>query len=175
MTYPYRHTGVCIVAGFAACLHEDLQRAKAFGDVPVIAINGAAGEVKAFALFSQHPECFSGKRWIEKQKVFGEDFTVHARGEGSFPWVDYWWLTKGGGGSAWHARKVASLMGFDQIILCGCPLDPGPYTGGHNIGGFMHRQDVVDDLFNQVKDDKQWHKGAYSMSGRTRELLGEPC
>lgn len=164
------------MAGFAACLFDDLANARAVvGDVPVIAINGAASAVKALILFSQHPERFKEARWIEKQKVFGNDFTVHARGEGSLPWVDYWWQTTGGGGSAWHARKVATLMGFDRVILCGCPLEPGPYVGNHNIGGFMHQQNVVDDLFDYVKSDKDWHKGAYSMSGRTRELLGAPC
>lgn len=174
--YPYRHSGPCIVAGFAECLHEDLAKAKSIvGEVPVIAVNGAASAVKALILFSQHPERFSEYRWIEKQKHFGADFTVHARGDGSLPWVDYWWPTKGGGGSAWHARKVAALIGFDTVVLCGCPLDPGPYVGGHSIGGFMHRQDVVDDLFDYVKNDKEWHKGAYSMSGRTRDLLGTPC
>ena len=176
MKYPHRHSGACIVAGFAECLHEDLEKAKALvGEVPVIAVNDASSAIKALILFSQHPECFQTKRWIEKQRRFGNDFTVHARGEGSVPWVDYWWPTKGGGGSSWHARKVAAFIGFDKVILCGCPLDLGPYVGGHNIGGFMHRPDVVDDLFDYVKNDKDWHTGAYSMSGRTRTLLGEPC
>lgn len=174
--YPHRHSGTCIVAGFAECLHADLEKAIALvGDVPIIALNAASGAVKALMLFSQHPECFKSKRWIEKQQQFGNDFTVHARGEGTLPYVDYWWPTKGGGGSAWHARKVAALIGFDRVVLCGCPLEVGPYVGGHNIGGLMHRQDVVDDLFEQVRDDTQWHAGAYSMSGRTRDLLGEPC
>ena len=173
--YP-RQSGTCIVAGFAECLHEDLVKARTiFGEVPIIAVNAAAGEVKALILFSQHPEGFKTKRWIEKQKRFGEGFTVHARGNGKFPWVDYWWDTKGGGGSAWHARKVASMIGFERVILCGCPLGPGPYVGNHSIGGFMHRTDVVNDLFSQISADKEWHQGVYSMSGRTRDLLGEPC
>ncbi len=175
MSYP-KQSGTCIVAGFAECLHNDLLKAKALvGEVPVIAVNGASSAVKALILFSQHPECFQSKRWIDKQRVFGNDFTVHARGEGSLPCVDYWWQTRGGGGSAWHARKVASLIGFTKVIFCGCPLDVGTYVGGHNIGGFMHRKDVVDELFIQFCDDKEWHEGAYSMSGRTKEVLGSPC
>ena len=76
--------------------------------------------------------------------------------------------------SSW-LRKVASLVGFDSVVLCGCPLSLGPYVGNHNLGGLMHRVDVVDNLFGQIEADTAWHEGVYSCSGRTKELLGEPC
>ena len=41
--YPLQHKGPALVVGSAACFHDDLARAKViFGDVPVIAVNGAA-------------------------------------------------------------------------------------------------------------------------------------
>ncbi len=156
---------------------DDLTRARAIvGDVPVIAVNAAAREVKALFLFSQHPEHFAKRGWARHQRMkFGEGFTVHAWGGGDEPDIDYLWAIRRSGGSAWLARKVASLVGFDSVVLCGCPLSTGPYVGNHNLGGLMHRVDVVDKLFGQVEADTAWHDGAYSMSGRTRELLGEPC
>ena len=175
--YRYRHGGPCIVAGSAFCLPDDLRRARAIvGDVPVIAVNAAAREVRALFLFSQHAEQFVKRGWVRHQrKKFGDGFTVHSVGHSHVPNVDYWWSIKRSGGSGWNARKVALLVGFDSVVLCGCPLSPGPYVGKHNLGGLMHRVDVVDTLFGQIEADTAWHDGAYSMSGRTRKLLGEPC
>ena len=156
-----------------------MARARAIvGEVPVIAVNGAARDVKAFAIYSQHAERFTqrGFDWIRHQKrLFGPDFTVHsARWRDGCPWVQYWWPeATGPGSSAWDARKVAWLMGFETVILCGCPLVPGPYVD-YRLGGLMHRADVVDSYLLAIAADVDWHPGVYSMSGRTGELFGEP-
>lgn len=174
--YPFVHAGTVIVAGNAQCLHDDLRRAfDRFGDAPVIAVNGAAREVKAFALYSKHPERFIANRWADHQKTkFGDDFTLHGgRVALSCTHVDYWWpKCYGGGGSAWDARKVARRMGFDLVVLCGCPMEPGPYVGGHNIGGFMNRKDVVEGFQDEIAADVGWHDGVVSASGWTRKILG---
>lgn len=176
--YGFKHSGPCIVAGNAFNLHEDLAKTRVmFPEAPVIAVNGAAGEVAAIGVFSYHPAQFVmlRYRWINKQKRFGEDFKVHAaRFEDSMPWVDHWWESaRGAGGSTWGARKLAALMGFGPVILCGSPFLPGNYAG-HKLGQHMIRQDVVDNLMAEIASDTDWHDGAYSMSGRTRDLLGEP-
>lgn len=66
-------------------------------------------------------------------------------------------------------------MGFKPVILVGCPLTVGPYVNGSNIGGMMHLPNVVDDMLAGIAVDTEWHDGAYSMSGRTKGILGEPC
>ena len=153
----------CIVAGNAASLHSDLKGL----DYPIIAVNGASREVKAFALFTQHPDKFP--KWVRYQQRFHQDFKVYSCVESPHSILKD--IPKGGG-SAWGARKLATILGFDKVILCGCPMTPGPYVGNHNLGGFMHRKDIVDELFGQIKRDVDWHKGCISMSGRTKELLG---
>lgn len=165
-SYLNNYSGTCIVAGNASCLHEDLAKA---GKFPVIAVNGASKEVKAFALYSQHPERFLSAHWIRLQKKIHNDFTVNSSSYHES--VDKVWDIKNGGSSAWGARKMASLMGFDKVILCGCPMEVGPYVGNHNMGGFMHKEDVVEVLLNYIKTDTKWHKGCVSMSGATRDLL----
>ena len=175
--YFFHHAGPCIVAGSAFCLHDDLAAARArFGaDIPVIAVNAAAKEVRALALFSLHPDRLESFGWIRKQRVlFGDDATVHSTvRRKNMPWIDFWWKgAHGCGGSAWCARKMATFMGFSPIILCGCPMEPGPYVGNHCMGGYMDRPRVVDDLFDGIAKDKDWHDGCYSMSGRTMALLG---
>ena len=64
-------------------------------------------------------------------------------------------------------------MGFDKVILCGCPLNAGPYVGNHNLGGFMADENIVKDLRNGIEFDTDWHDGVYSMSGWSKGLLGE--
>ena len=169
--------GTCIVAGNAWTLHDDLNRARSVvGDVPVIAVNGAAREVKAVVLFSAHPDRFMerGYEWIRHQKrLFGPDFTVHgATHKPDMPWVEHWWgPLPGGGGSAWGARKVAKLMGFSTVVLCGCPLSPGNYAGDRP-GLIMTRPEIVGQYASEIASDTGWHEGCYSMSGATREILG---
>jgi len=58
------------------------------------------------------------------------------------------------------------------VILCGCPMIPGPYVGNHNFSGGMHIQQIVDDLFQGMVRDDKFHKGCISMSGFTKDLLG---
>lgn len=175
--YEHKHAGPVIVAGNAWCLHDDLAAARAkVGDVPVIAVNGAALDVKAIALFSYHPQRFieRGCEWIRHQRrLFGQDFSVHAsKYEAGIPYVQHWWEdTRGGGGSAWGARKLAWLMGFDPVILVGCPLAPGNYTG-HRPGLIMTKSEVVAQYASEIESDVDWRDGAFSMSGRTREILG---
>ncbi len=173
---PYRveHSGTVLVCGNAFCLSDDLERSHSFfPNAPIIAINGASREVKAFALFSQHPERFVkfGHEWLRRQRKFHNDFTVHASGKGELTYIDYWWSIGLGGGSAWGARKMAYYMGFDTVILCGCPLEIGNYASSQP-GMLMTRQNVIDDLRSSIERDVEWHGGVLSMSGWTSELLG---
>lgn len=177
---PFSFSGSCIVAGNAWCLHDDLAEArKIIGDVPVIAVNGASREVKAIALYSVHPQRFVelGCEWIRHQRrLFGEGFTVHSSNKsmhGDLPYVQYWWEIPGGGGSAWGARKIAKLMGFSTVVLCGCPLLPGNYSG-HRPGMNMTRDDIIAPYRQQIEMDTDWHDGCYSMSGWTKEFFGCP-
>lgn len=166
------------MAGNAWTLPDDLIRASVlYPKAPVIAVNGAAAEVKAIALFSYHPQRFvaNGFEWIRRQNRLHSDFTVHgSKFVSACPMVQYWWEdARGGGGSAWGARKLAWLLGFDPAVLVGCPLEPGPYAG-YKPGQIMTRQEVTEQYAQEIAEDKNWHTSAYSMSGRTRDILGEP-
>jgi hypothetical protein len=174
-----KYSGPVFVAGNAWCLHDDIETAKEiFGNAPVIAVNGASREVQAIALFSYHPQRFieKGCEWIRHQKrLFGNGFTVHAsRHETGMPFVDHWWEdARGGGGSAWGARKLAWLLGFDTVVFVGCPLSPGNYAG-HRPGMIMTRDDIIEPYRKDIEADTEWHEGCYSMSGWTRKFFGCP-
>ena len=182
--FSLRVSGPCVVAGNAWCLHEDLASAREiYGDIPVIAVNGAAREVKAFALYSGHPDRFvmRGHEWIRHQhRLFGEDFSVHSASRDPkrkelYPWVDYWWAGTrvARGTSAWAARKLAHFMGFDLVVLCGCPLEPGNYTK-NRPGQLMTRPALIQKYVRIIESDREWHQGCLSMSGMTARILGSP-
>lgn len=176
--YPHKHSGPVLVCGNAWCLHEDLAAArKILGDVPVLAVNGASREVKAIALYSCHPHRFveKGSEWIRHQRrLFGDGFTVHSSNKpkhGDLPYVEYWWTIPGGGGSAWGARKIAKIMGFTTVVLCGCPLLPMNYASD-KLGMNMTKPEIVGQYASEIALDTDWHEGAYSMSGKTKDILG---
>jgi len=182
--YPFKHSGTVLVLGNAFCLHDDYQRARRlFPDAPVIAVNGAANYTQAFALFTQHPAKFP--KWIRAQQRFHDEFTCHSAGTAKDktafgklreykPFVDYWWKYGAGGAtSGWGARRVASYMGFDLVVLCGMPLDPGCYNGNQPSRA-MVKTEVIDHYRKELLADVDFHDNVKSMSGWTRSVFGEP-
>jgi hypothetical protein len=143
----------------------------------VIAVNGASKLVDADHVYSKHPERFITYRWLEAQRFRFGDVTVHAdvKAASRPDCVDEWWDgIWGGGGSAWDARKLAVRLGYEAVILCGVPMIAGPHVPQVQLGSFMHREDIVKEFRDQIEADAKWHKGATSMSGWTRDLLGSP-
>ena len=194
--YRCRHSGPVLVCGNAWCLDDDFTAARAIRPgAAVIAVNGASARVKADFLYSYHFMNFRRKGWLDRQAGnFGPGrqagnlgpsrFSVHstaAKSEAeqasrahSAPWVDYWWReARGQGTSAWCAVKLARLLGFDEIILCGAPLAPGPYAGGRMARDF-NRPRILERYRAGIAGDQAWHEGVGSMSGWTRDFFGEP-
>lgn len=168
--YPFSHSGPVLVCGNAWCLFEDLKKArKIFPEAPIIAVNGASRETPAFMLVSQHAVNFKNARWVHSQRKINHSFSVHSNE--SHPLVQYVWNLKNCGGSAWLARRIAGSIGFDQVILCGCPMVPGNYAN-HRPGLLMGKPAIVNELLTQIERDADWHEGCYSMSGATKNILG---
>lgn len=182
--YPYRKSGTVLVLGFSSHLQDDFARAKALRpDAEIIACNKAAGFTKAFAIFSQHVGPDKLGVWAKWQREkFGDDFEVHGPGwiqrldayRQRYPYIDYVWpQAKGTGTSPWAAAKMAKMMGFSEIILCGVSLERGGYADGTLARDF--RSDAVLKIYRgYIKKDVDWHAGVKAMSGWPREFFGEP-
>lgn len=180
-SYPYKHSGSVLVCGFGPTFWADLEQARKLRpEAPVIACNNAASAVKAFAIFSQHSTKLGG--WAKAQRKFGGDFTVHAPGaidlldqhRRRHPYVDYWWpLARGTGTSPWAATKLAKLMGFEERILVGVPLQRGPYADGTFARDFRVR-DILKVYRDYIKRDTDWHEGVFAMSGWPKRFFGKP-
>jgi hypothetical protein len=182
--YPTVHSGPVLVCGFAQTFHDDYARARKLRpDAPVIATNKAGSAVKCLALFSLH--CGPDKlgKWASQQREkFGPDFTVHSHGlpeaaerlKVRHPYVDHWWRdAKGVGTSTWAAAKMARLMGFTEIILCGMPLERMPYADGSFCRDFRNGE-VLKIYRSYIKKDTEWHQGVKAMSGWTAKFFGVP-
>lgn len=172
------------MCGSAWCLEQDFTRAWVlFPDADVIAVNGAAEHVPADHLYSQHP--LKLPRWIARQTSrFGSKPLVHAGGrshwrnkfgaEPETPWVDYRWTgVASKGTSGWGARRLAVALGYDRVVLCGIPMDPGGYQGGR-VAKLNQKLHVMEDYRRHILADKTMHVGVQSMSGWTREQFGGP-
>src|SRR6185437_2276606 len=113
-----------------------------------------------------------------------------------FPSVTRWWPHEKGTGatSASKAVRLCFDMGADEVILCGCPLDqPGYFPGEAKVHQQVSCERIGDHGMSRIGIPvqetriikayrtrfKQLAEGefkgkVFSMSGFTRECLGEP-
>lgn len=191
-THPKGYMGdALIVAGPASCLFDDLERAIAILKAPrVMAINSAAAMLRADFVASIHYELMDGFAATQESAFGSEHFTTHApkpehEAEDSFPAVDYFWPNAfSPATSAWAGAMIGRRMGFERIVLCGCPMVGG--DGYHQpteprlqrgFGSVPAQSPMVRRFQRELSDivGRGGSEGIYSMSGFTREILGEPA
>jgi len=179
--YPHQHEGALLIVGTAWTMQEDFERARQLRPkAMVMGINRTAQFIKCDFLFSIDRENIG--HWRELQETsFGKGhFSYHSfeptgnKTVWDYPGVDYWWeKNEGNGTSAWGAAKIAARMGFDDLILCGVPLMPGPYTDGEPAPTFDDQRNI-DNMRLKIETDEYMHGIVSGMSGWTREFFGEP-
>jgi hypothetical protein len=168
-------------------MYVDLEAAQALRpEAHVMTINGAAQLVEKI----DHMLCGHGEKasqFIEaRRKRFPLPPYIHAsRRGGTDPngVTHIWENVSTGGTSAWKAVRVGKAMGYDEIILCGCPIDSSGYTEGES-DGISHSCARIGLGEGRMYDNyrrtfavraKGEGQNVYSMSGYSRELLGAPC
>ena len=181
--YPFVHSGAVLVCGSAWTLMDDWEKGRGFfPTAPTIAVNGAAEHIPADFLYTQHP--LKMPRWASYQRQRSTRFTTHASGSGhlqtnigadaTLHGVDYWWDgVASGGSSVWGARRLAAALGFDTVVLCGAPLEPGVYASG--MAGKANTPAAMGRYRSEILRDTEYHSGVVSLSGWTREVFGAPC
>lgn len=178
------NSSVAIICGSAWTADDDYALAlRRFPDATVIAVNGAASRVRAHHLFSLHPKDFIDRGWIQKQESrFGSGFKVHGArltNKDDQEWrvreneyVDKWWPgVSTEGTSVWGGALLARAMHHDRILLCGAPMQPGPYVHGSRALAFLD-DGILEQYRSAIAADTEMHKFTRSMSGWTREILG---
>lgn len=190
--YPKRHAGPVLVAGSAPCLFDDVLRARLLhDDAPIMALNEAAAAMEhidhlVVGHYYKAPQFMAlrEERWPGRPAYTGH--ACDEPGRIQVPCIDHWWTdAKGQATVAWVAVRIARAMGFEEIILCGCPLD----TSGYWNDGQTHLEDegtprvghdnshpTTRRYRERFEHYARTEPGApvRSMSGWTRDLLGAP-
>lgn len=181
-----KYSGTVLICGSAPCLFDDYNEAlRHRPNAEVIAINDAASVIYADFLATLHPEDaekFRAKSMTDNIIVISGQLRLVPSE------VDYWFTDcNSGGTTAGSAIKMARVMGFEEIILCGCPMSGGDgYFDAKpkpNKFGMSSRFGNAPSDCRVVKTHQQRlcqeaHEGDYqnvsSMSGFTREFFGPP-
>lgn len=190
-----------LVVGSAPCLHDDVERAlKLYPDAHIMLVNGACVALeKAEHVLAGHRE--KAEYFARARRTFFPDappWRLHANGhkmdasrKAETPSVTDWWGSEvsTGATSAGKGVRIGLAMGYDPIILCGAPMDGSGYFPGESVKGARISHDChrVGDPARQehrtimgYRDKfarlaaREFNGRVFSMSGYTRELLGEP-
>ena len=198
-TYPFKESGTILILGSAPCIFDDMARAlAAFPNARKMGVSRIVSEVAVDHIFK-----------IEKPQVCGI-VRVHTachpkapkplihttKAYRHSPCANYYWVVADApkkrdgichtGTSGWAAAQVAAAMGFERVIMCGCPVTGSGYmnaapfkkAGGLTPDNFNHwnnPQGIVTYYQGNIRRTVGRFKGiVFSMSGFTRDLLGEP-
>lgn len=182
--------GTAVVMGGARCIWEDCARID-FEKVEVIAINNMIMHHKGrvhhgVSLHPEEPPLWRQLRWTnqcEESYVVTHSHRLPENNENLSPYdfktrhgLDYLWVIEGGrgGSSGLFACMVGLALGYDRIVLAGIPLD----GNGH----FFDPPSGVTKQFLGTNIKMEWENAnqkyfngrVRSLSGNTREWLGEP-
>lgn len=189
--YPNKESGVVLVVGTAPCWEEDVHNAlQMYPDAELCAVNEAVRLVPAKHFASCHAEkldMFMSKA-VEKWGLYPEFMHVGDKYEIDCKPV-YQWSFRAGAGSATFAAFVMVSIGYDLVILCGCPMNGG---GGYapevavdthkstpddpRLGELTPQHGMVmawNDALRQIKTKyPEVSDKIRSMSGTTKDIFG---
>lgn len=166
----------CLILGSANCLRHDLRRALSLAEFEgVVVCKGAglawSGRVDAWV--SLHPDRIASDiarrrkyDWPDADRVYG-----HKEASGVTHVLPYKFdEQKTSGSSGLFALRVAMELGFDKFVLCGIPLlkEAGRLDGMERWRGAIAFRRGWEQVLPRIKDTTR------SMSGWTKQLLGEP-
>jgi hypothetical protein len=192
--------GTLLVVGSAPCVHEDIEKALKIRPLAsVMLVNGACTLIEnAEHVLSGHTDCAEAFAKQRRAKFpNAQPWRLHAtivstyatyRPE-QFPSVTDWW-DKSYAKGATSAAKAATIgllgLGFDEVILCGCPLQGTGYAEGearspvlgrcHRIGdpNAQHLRVIGGYRMKYERFANEFRGRVFSMSGFTRECSGAP-
>lgn len=190
--YPRQERGICFVIGTHPCWHDDYVEALTtlgVDDYAVCAVNDAVELILADHIATCHGEKI--EQFIEKHAHRWPDEplpTIHLRDveTAKTERSAYRWPVKMGASSAIFAAAVMVMIGYEKVILCGCPLAGG---GGY-ANKTTHASTPDDPRIGFISPDslmlQAWHDAMYhakddvpeitekirSMSGKTKQIFG---
>jgi hypothetical protein len=88
--------------------------------------------------------------------------------------VDCYWPKLGtNGSSGWLAAKIACKMGFDLVVMCGCPIDKSPHLVPEEKDNWRKNPKQADTCRKYIEEQAGPYKDRVrSMSGWTKDFFG---
>lgn len=184
--YVDTETGPCLVVAGARCVWNDIRPfyadygGKFGGKFDVICVNDVGmhfpGPVKH--LYSNNHiylPLWKAARRDQFVSTYGPIQLTHSQIQGG----DVTWPWPGSGTSSLSAVYTALALGYDQIILCGIPLDDSGHYFDMPEKKSSFTREVPPKGDGRLKywadaRDRVFTDKVRSMSGRTRDLLGAP-
>jgi len=196
--YAVKHRGCAIICGAAPSLFEDLEAARKLRpEATTLGVKYVAAIVPEIEhIWTQH-----GEMTLKIRESVDRPIKIHARpkilqtakgtvwhipyAREAFDAIDYVWPglsfavgSSGVAGAMWARHG----MGFEEVIMAGITLsgDDQKYAQGYPNKYSQHagyaRADQIDNWFRVLKrhQEEGLTMGIYSMSGRTKDLLGAP-
>jgi len=186
--YTGNHKGqTAIICGSAPCLLKEFEEVRKHRqDAKVIGINEAVWLIWCDYLMTYHAD--ETPRFIKKS--LNKDIIIHTSKEYSINYGDkahyFWTDILLGGTSTGDAIQICSKMGFDEIILCGAPMNGGDgyfhsevrenVSGCPRFGNFKTDDGFIKShqkKLTQLKDRIDISK-VKSMSGYSAQVFGKP-
>lgn len=196
-----------LVVGSAPCLYDDIAQAlKLRPFAALMLVNGACTAIEnaehVLAGHEEKAEFFARER--RERFPNAPPWRLHASSHPHrmacakqlFPSVTDWHPHEVGVGatSASKAAKLGFILGFDEVILCGCPLDqPGYFAGEAKVPQHVACERIGDHGLSRIGipvQETRIVKGyrdklailaqtefkgrVFSMSGFTKQCLGAP-
>lgn len=185
--YSRRHKGTVIVAGAAPCVYEEIEIVRnALGPTSIIAVNGMVKVLPCLFGVGSHYDLFLFRDSRARNENLHWYPSEQAKAPQRMEGIDHIWRGPmlANGTSSLPAAIIAKKVGFNEIILCGVPLQPTGYIENYpTTNGIMSEFDGSKKRTGMLQTRRDvWrnHKkaghleGVFSMSGATREILGAP-
>jgi hypothetical protein len=185
-----------LAVGSAPSLFNDVQAARdIYPDASLMLINGAWTAFRDVEHLLAGHTSKSGLFMAERLRVFPDAPSARIHATLSYPAqkqenplvTDWWGQDKvTGATSAGKAARIGLALGFERVVLCGCPLDsaagywPGeakvPHDGCPRFNTPDPRQAVLRyrKKLAVLAQQEPFKSQVFSMSGYSREVLGAP-
>ena len=162
-----------LILGGAACVWDDLERFRTLYTGPVVMIaTNETGWMYPGVLdywISLHPENFTRKKWLLKRPA--KDFRVVSHRKPKDVPVDLILPHWGAGSSGLYAVALSEHRKARAAVLCGVPMDSQGNVDGRDSWAM---KEVLIHREGWKKQRDRIAPWVRSMSGWTRDLLGDP-
>lgn len=188
--YPQQESGTLLIVGPSPVVYRDIENIWQHRPGAKIAgVNEGALAAESDFLMTLHPEGLN--KLLERPNNIKDGCTIHSilnadrYNQPGAELVNYWWSGETGATSTGAAIDIGLQLGFEEIILCGCPMTgaDGYFCSTKEstiedprFGYSKHGSKLITDYQKAIKKMalNERMTNVFSMSGYTAKVFGFP-